>query len=143
MSILKATIVAAGTLILANGAFAAANLVPGFNTNTGMITVKNIGGDPAGRSVVTIGCASAGTTNCPDAPAALMAAYEMAGFPNVASVKVPDLAPNKGFQHKISFYNNLVWLPGTYYLSVCADAGDYIAESNEADNCKKFKKIVK
>lgn len=143
MSILKATVIAAGTLVLANSAFAGANLVPGFNTKTGVVMVKNTGTDPASRSVVTVGCSSAGSTPCPDAPAALTAPYDIAGFPNVAAIKVPDLAAGKSFSHKISFYNNLVWQPGTYYLSVCADAGNYIAETNEADNCKKFKKIVK
>lgn len=143
MSILKVVVLAAGTLIAANSAFAGANLVAKINVNTGMVTVKNTGSDPAGRSVVTIGCSSAGTTNCPDAPAALMGPYELAGFPDVAGIKVPSLAGGKSFNHKISFFNMLNWQPGTYYLSVCADAGNYVAETDEADNCKKFKKIVK
>lgn len=143
MSILKAAVIAAGTLIAANSAFAGANLVAKINVQTGMVTVKNTGADPAGRSVVTVGCASAGTTNCPDAPAALMGPYELAGFPDVAAIKVPGLAGGKSFNHKISFYNMLNWQPGTYYLSVCADAGKWVPETNEADNCKKFKKIVK
>ena len=143
MSILKAAVIAAGTLVIANSAVAGANLVPKFNTNTGMVGVSNIGGDAAERSIVTIGCASAGTTDCPDAPAALLAPYQIGGFPDVAAIKVPALAAGKTFHHKISFYNNLVWQPGTYYLSVCVDAGKYIAETNEADNCRKFKKIVK
>ena len=143
MSILKAAVIAAGTLVIANSAFAGANLVPKFNVNTGTVAVANTGADAAKSSVVTIGCSSAGTVGCPDATAAQMAPYQLAGFPNVAAVKVPELAAGKSYSHKINFYNNLAWQPGTYYLSVCVDAGNSVAETNEADNCKKFKKIVK
>ena len=142
MSVLKAVIFAICTLAAAGSALAGPNLVAKFNTKTGMVTVHNVGTDPAGRSIVTIGCTPAGSVSCPEAPAAMMAPYELAGYPGVAAIKVPELAAGKSYHHKVSFYGLLVWLLGTYYLSVCADAGHHIAETKEADNCKKFKKIV-
>lgn len=143
MSILKATILAATTLVMANTAFAGVNLVPGFNVKTGTVVVKNTGVDPAGRSVVTIGCSAKGAVTCPEATAAQLAPYLIGGYPNTAAIRTGQIKAGSKFQHKINFFNSLVFAPGTYYFSVCADAGNHVVETNEGDNCKRFIKTVK
>ena len=131
--------------LTANIAFAEGqpDLVPGFNTKTGVITIKNSGNAPAGKSVATIGCATAVPTGCPEPAPAAIAPYENPAFPKVASVKIGQIAPSKKKSHALSFYKNLVWAPGTYWLTVCADAGDDVAESNERNNCRRLKKVVR
>ena len=143
MTIVKATLIALTALTAAGAAQAGPNLVPKFNVNSGVIGVANVGTDPAGRSIVTIGCAASGGGICPEPPAALLAPYQIAGYPNVAAVRANPIDAGKVFSHKISFYNSLVFVPGTYYFTVCADAGNHVAETNEGDNCKRFTKIVK
>ena len=129
----------------ANIAFAAGqpDLVPGFNTKTGVITVKNNGDAPAGKSVATIGCATAVPAGCPEPAPAAIAPYENPAFPNVASVKFGPIGPSKKKSHALSFYKDLLWAPGPYWLTVCADAGNDVVEKNERNNCRRFKKVVR
>mgnify|MGYP001818729158 CR=1 FL=1 len=131
--------------LAANMVFAAGqpDLVPGFNTKTGVVTVKNSSNAPSGKSVATIGCATAVPAGCPEPAPAAIAPYENPAFPNVASVKIGPIAPSKKKSHSLSFYKDLVWAPGTYWLTVCADAGNDVAESNERNNCRRFKKVVR
>ena len=143
MSLFKSTLIAATFLVSASSAFAAANLVPDFNTNNGMVRVHNNGADPAGRSIVTVNCTPGAGTSCPDPTAAQAAPYEIGGYPNVVAIRTGQIKAGKTFQHKIAFFNSLVFAPGTYYFTVCADAGNHVAESNEGDNCKRFSKTVR
>lgn len=143
MSIIKATVLAATTLVLANSAFAGANLVPGFNTKTGRVVVKNIGNDLAGRSVATISCGASSGTSCPEPNAVQLAPYLIGGYPNKAAIRANPIKAGGQFMHKISFYNSLVFAPGKYYFTVCVDAGNHVVETNEGDNCKRFIKSVK
>lgn len=130
-------------LATASTAAAQANLKPGFNVKNGKVTVKNVGNSGSGRSVATVRCTTSAPTGCPDPAPALVAAYENPAYPNVASIKIPPLKQNTSTSHTLAFFGGLVWSPGTYFLTVCVDAGDHVAESNEGDNCRRFRKKVR
>ncbi len=138
-----AAICALGASTLAAHAGPQANLVPKFNATIGKVAVKNIGNATAGRSFVTISCATSVPGGCPDPAPALAAPYENAAFPNKATVKMGKIAPGSQQAHTIAFFGSLVFAPGTYWFTVCADAGDHVVESNEGDNCRRFRKTVR
>jgi hypothetical protein len=121
---------------------ASADLKPGFNVKNGRISVSNAGDAPAGRTYATIECATTVPAGCPEPAAAALAPYQNASFPNAATVKFNPLKAGQTRSHKIAFYKDLVWAPGTYWLTVCVDAGDHVAEANEGNNCRRFKKRV-
>jgi hypothetical protein len=50
------------------------------------------------------------------------------------TVSVPALATGHVFNHKLSFWDGLVWPSGNYEFTVVADAGGSVAETNEGDN---------
>ena len=86
-----------GVALIASAGAAAAqpNLVPGFNVKTGKLTVKNVGGSNAGRSIATVGCSTTAPSGCPDPAAADIAPYENPAYPNVAAVKFGPIKANK------------------------------------------------
>ncbi len=135
---------AAAATTLASAALAAdVNLRPGFNVKTGTLYVKNDGTDGAGRTLATVGCKGLGGASCPDPAAADIAPYENPAFPNVATVKFKPIGGMKTAKHTFPFYAGLAWAPGKYVLTVCVDAGNHQAETNEGDNCRRFIKTVK
>ncbi len=131
-------------LLAAGAALAQPNLVPDFNTTTGTVTVVN---DSAARvnrrSIATVSCAARGGGSCPEPTAAQAGPYEIAGYPNVAAIRIRRIRPNKAVRHRIRFFHHLVFAPGQYVFTVCVDAGSHIAESNEGDNCARFVKNVR
>lgn len=113
----------------------AANLVPIASRMTkGTISVRNTGTIAAGPFKVTVECKNLGKGSCVDPPEDAVAPYEDAAFPNKLTVTVPGLAPGHVFNHKISFWDGLVWPSGNYEFTVVADAGGAVAETNEGDN---------
>lgn len=126
--------------VLAHSAWAAADLVPvtGNLAGTGQLGVINLGDSASGPTQMTLTCQKLGGGSCPEAPG--MAAYENPAFPNAATIEVPELAPDQSFKHQLDFWNDLVWGPGSYQLSVMVDAGTAVAESNEANNATAVKK---
>lgn len=145
-SILSAAAVAATSVALVASAAQAAdlpNLVPGWNDKTGTVTVKNIGGGDAGRSIATVHCKAMGGGSCADPTPAQIAPYQNPAYPDRAAIKFGPVAGNSSKSHTFPFYNSLVWMPGNYILTVCVDAGKHVKESNERDNCKRFRKSVR
>ncbi len=119
------------------------NYRPGFKSNTGTVIVKNVGGASKSRSIVTVECSTTAAGGCPDPTPAQAAPYQIAGYPNVVAIKTPPLKANGSFAHTIGFFNSLAWTPGTYYFTVCVDAGDHVVEKTNSDNCRRFRKVVK
>jgi hypothetical protein len=96
----------------------------------GTISVRNTGTVAAGPFKVTVACSAA----CAEPAAADAAPYEDAAFPNKLTVSVPGLSPGHVYNHKIAFWDGLVWRSGNYEFKVVADAANTVAETNEADN---------
>lgn len=114
----------------------APNLVPiPSRMKKGTVSVRNTGSAPAGPFKVTVECNVMGRTGgCPEIPRDAAAVYEDALFPNKVTVSVPALAIGHVFNHKLSFWDGLVWPSGNYEFTVVADAGAAVAETNEGDN---------
>jgi hypothetical protein len=131
--------IAASFLILAAGsaaASAASDLVPDASNlaTIGQAAVTNMGDAAAEPSQLIITCqkTSGGMGGCAEDPG--MAAYEDAAYPNAAVINVPALEPGESFEHDLPFWGGLVWAAGTYELTLTADAGEVIAEDDEANN---------
>jgi hypothetical protein len=116
--------------------FAATDLVPDASdlATTGEASVTNMGDEATEPSQLIITCqkTSGGMGGCAEDPG--MAAYEDAAYPNAAVINVPALEPGETFDHALPFWGGLVWKAGTYELMLTADAGDVIAEDDEANN---------
>ncbi len=114
----------------------AANLVPIAPRMTkGTISVRNTGSAVAGPFKITVKCNVVGRTGgCAEPPERAVAAYEDPAFPNKLTVTAPGLSPGQVFNHKISFWDGVVWPSGNYEFTVVADAAGAVAETNESDN---------
>jgi len=112
------------------------NLVPiASRMNKGTVSVRNVGSADAGAFKVTVECNVVGRRGgCADPPKGAAAPYEDVAFPNKLTVAVPALAKGKVFNHKIAFWDALVWASGNYEFTVVADAGAVVGETNEGDN---------
>lgn len=140
-----ATITAGGGAAFAKQA---ADYVPSF-TPSGVVGVVNNGpGAGYAASLLTVECLG-GTSlsptkkrpRCPEPTRAQLAAYSVVN--NKLAIKVPALKPKSKFKHKIAFFPKLKFAPGVYKFEVCADASNKVPETNETNNCKTFKKVVK
>jgi hypothetical protein len=138
MSTFKARLLAGAFVLAMSGgtAFAGTDLVPdaGNLATVGQAAVTNMGDTASEPSVLTITCqkTSGGMGGCAEDPG--MAAYEDAAYPNAAVVNVPALEPGETFEHALPFWGSLAWSAGTYELTLTADAGEAIAEDDEANN---------
>jgi hypothetical protein len=114
----------------------APNLVPiASRMQKGVVSVRNTGSAAAGAFKVTVDCnVMGGEGGCADPGERAAAPYEDPAFPNRLTVSVPGLAPGHVFNHKIAFWDGLVWASGNYEFTVVADAGGVVAETNEGDN---------
>ena len=124
-------------------AVAGPDLKPKFNTSTGMVQVANVGDMAAGATWVTVSCAAAGGASCPDPAPAAAAPYLNPAFPNKVAIQVSPLAPGAMDSHVIAFFGGLVFAPGTYAFTVCADAKATEVEDSERNNCTTVKKSVR
>jgi hypothetical protein len=138
MSTVKARLLTGAFVLAMSGgtAFAGADLVPDASNlvTTGQASVVNMGDAASEPSVLTITCqkTSGGMGGCAEDPG--LAAYEDASYPNAAVINVPALEPGETFEHALPFWGGLVWSAGTYELTLTADAGEAIAEDDEANN---------
>jgi hypothetical protein len=113
----------------------APNLVPIASRMTkGTVSVRNTGSADAGPFKVTVECKNLARGGCVDPPKGELAPYTDAAFPNKLTVSVPSLGAGAVFNHKIAFWDALVWPSGNYEFTVVADAGATVNETNEADN---------
>jgi len=123
------------TAAISTAAAAQPNLVPVLsNPMSASVGVQNLGTTAAGPSHLTINCTRFGKADggCPDTPG--LAAYADPAYPNRAVIEVPALEPGESFNHNLAFWAAIPWTPGTYVFDAVADAGNAVAESNEADN---------
>lgn len=126
---------AAAGLFAAGSAAAQPNLVPLLGSPMGAgVGVQNTGDSAAGPSHLTINCTRLGKADggCPDV--AGLAAYADPAYPNRVVIEVPALEPGESFNHVLAFWDDIEWTPGTYLFAARADAGNAVAESNEANN---------
>lgn len=113
----------------------APNLVPIASRMTkGTVSVRNTGSADAGPFKVTVECKNLGRGGCVDPPKGELAPYTDGAFPNKLTVSVPGLQAGHVFNHKIAFWDAMVWPAGNYEFTVVADAGGTVNETNEADN---------
>lgn len=131
------------SLALPGAALAGPDLMPKFNSTTGAVKVTNGGDADAAAGWVTVMCTAQGGGACPDPAPADAAPYMNPAFPNKVAIAVPALAAGNTFGHKIAFFDSLVFAPGSYVFTVCADAGNDVAEDSERNNCVKVKKSVR
>lgn len=112
------------------------NLVPiASRMLKGTVSVRNLGSAAAGPFKVTVECNAVGRRGgCAEPPKRAAAPYEDPAFPNKLTVAVPGLAVGHVFNHKIAFWDALVWPSGSYEFTVVADAGAVVGETNEGDN---------
>jgi len=114
---------------------AAPDLVPvPERMKNGTVSARNAGSADAGAFVITVQCQKQGGGGCAEAPG--MARYEDPKYPNRLVVKVTGLKKGKVFNHKVSFWDALVWAPGKYNFLVEVDPGKAVAETNEGNNIK-------
>ncbi|MGF1629877.1 MAG: CARDB domain-containing protein [Kiloniellaceae bacterium] len=135
LGLLAAAGLTAALSTVAGTAAAQPNLVPVLsNPMNASVGVQNLGATAAGPSHLTINCTRFGEADggCPDIPG--LAAYADPAFPNRVVVDVPALEPGESFNHNLAFWAAIPWTPGTYVFDAVADAGNAVAESNEADN---------
>ena len=115
---------------------AAPDLVPiPERMKNGTVSARNAGSANAGAFVITVQCQKQGGGGCAEAPG--MARYEDPKYPNRLVVKVTGLQKGKVFNHKVSFWDALVWAPGNYNFLVEVDPGKAVAETNEGNNIKR------
>lgn len=131
------------SLALPTAALAGPDLKPKFNSATGQVRVSNGGDAAAGASWVTVSCSAQGGGACPDPAPADAAPYMNPGFPNTAAIAIPALGAGKQQAHVIAFFDSLAFAPGSYVFTVCADAGNAVAEDSERNNCVQVKKQVR
>jgi hypothetical protein len=135
LNLLAAATFAATLSAAAGQAAAQPNLSPVLNAPmNASVGVQNTGTTASGPSHLTINCTKFGQADggCPDAPG--MGAYVDPAFPNRVVIDVPALEPGESYNHNLSFWASIPWTPGTYVFDAVADAGNDVAESNEANN---------
>jgi len=102
---------------------------------SGTVSIKNFGPGPAAASIATLVCQKQGAGpggHCPE-PGAI-AEFTDPGYPNAVVVHVPALAAGHVYSLKLPFWDALVWPSGDYDLTLTADAGTTVAETNEGNN---------
>ena len=110
---------------------------------TDTVSIKNFGPGPAAASVATVVCQKVGAKNgghCPDP--GRIPEFENPAYPNAVVVNVPALAAGHVYSLKLPFWDALVWPSGSYNLTVTADAGATVAETNEGNNVGVAVKVV-
>lgn len=122
----------------------AADLIPiPSRIEHGVVSVRNAGTVASTPSVVTVDCHLPGEEGgCVDVPAALIAPYENAAYPNRLTVNVPAIQPGHVYNHTLTFWDDVSWPSGSYQFDYVADAGATVAETNEGNNTGSHTWIV-
>jgi len=101
----------------------------------GTVSIKNFGPGPAAASIATLVCQKQGAEpggHCPEP--GRIPEFTDPGYPNAVVVHVPALAAGHVYNLKLPFWAGLVWPSGDYDLTLTADAGTTVPETNEANN---------
>jgi hypothetical protein len=115
--------------------------IPSRLVSHGVVSIKNAGAGASAAAFVTIDCSKNNQPQggCPDINDP---AYENPAFPNRVTVAIPAIAPGHVYSVKLAFWDALVWPSGSYTLKMIADAGNTVAEANEANNVGSGVKTV-
>jgi hypothetical protein len=102
----------------------------------GVVSVRNTGTSASIASVITVNCHRPGQTGgCVDIPAAYIAQYTNAAYPNRLVVNVPVIQPGHVYNHNLPFWDEMDWPSGQEFIfEFAADAGATNNETNEANN---------
>jgi hypothetical protein len=101
----------------------------------GVVSVRNTGTATSAPSIATVNCHLPNQEGgCPELPAAALAAYTNAAYPNRVVVNIPAIQPGHVHSHNLSFWDDLDWPSGSYVFEFVVDAGGTNNESNEANN---------
>jgi len=110
--------------------------IPSRLVSTGTVSIQNAGDGPAAPSVATVNCHKVGHVGpgggCPELPP--HSEYSDPAYPDVVVVHIPKIKKGHVYSVGLSFWSALVWPPGDYTLTITADAGNAVAESNEGNN---------
>lgn len=102
----------------------------------GVVSVRNAGSVASAPSVVTVNCHRPGQEGgCVDIPAAYIAQYTDAAYPNRLVVQVPAIQPGHVYNHNLPFWDEMDWPEGeAFQFDYVADAGNTVGETNEGNN---------
>jgi hypothetical protein len=135
MRTMTLALVAASAAGFGSALAAGPDLVPRADQmQNGTVSARNQGDADAGRFLVTVQCNKQGGGSCPDPGPAAMAPYTNPTYPNRLVVTVSGLKKGQVFNHKVPFFNALVWDPGSYNLLVEVDPGKTVTETDEGNN---------
>lgn len=106
----------------------------------GVVSVRNTGTSASLPSVVTINCHVPGEEGgCEDIPAAYLAQYTNAAYPNRLVVNVPAIQPGHVYNHNLPFWGEMDWPSGeAFQFDYVADAGSTNNETSEANNTGSY-----
>lgn len=101
----------------------------------GVVAVRNTGTATSVASIATVSCHLPNQEGgCPEIPAAALAAYTDAAYPNRLVVNVPAIQAGHVHNHYLTFWDELHWPSGSYIFEFVTDASATNNESNEANN---------
>lgn len=109
----------------------------------GVVSVNNTSTANSVASVATVNCHLPGQEGgCPELPAAALAAYTNAAYPNRLVVNIPAIQAGHVHSHNLTFWEDLDWPSGSYVFEFVVDAGGTNNESNETNNTGVYTWVV-
>lgn len=107
------------------------------------VSVRNAGSAASGPSIATVNCHLPGQEGgCPEIPAAALAAYTNAAYPNRLVINIPAIQPGHVHTHYLSFAEDIDFPTGSYVFEFMVDAGSTVAETNEGNNTGEHTWVV-
>ncbi len=102
----------------------------------GVVSVRNTGTAASVPTVVTVNCHRPGQNGgCVDIPAAYLAQYTSAAYPNRLVVQVPAIQPGHVYNHNLPFWTEMDWPSGVdFQFDYVVDPANTNNETNEANN---------
>jgi len=101
----------------------------------GVVSVRNTGSAASAASIATVNCHLPGQEGgCPEIPAAALAAYTNAAYPNRLAVNIPAIPVGHVHSHNLTFWDSIDWPSGSYVFEFVVDAGATVGETNEGNN---------
>lgn len=101
----------------------------------GVVSVRNAGSAASVASIATVNCHLSGQEGgCPEIPAAALAVYTNALYPNRVVVNIPAIPAGHVHSHNLTFWDDIDWPSGSYVFEFVVDASSANAETNEGNN---------
>lgn len=106
----------------------------------GVVSVRNTGTAASLPTIVTINCHRPGQRGgCVDIPAAYLAQYTDAAYPNRLVVQVPAIQPGHVYNHNLPFWASMAWPSGDdFQFDYVVDPANSNNESNEGNNTGSY-----